>query len=115
MLGRPDMSYEVFAGDTLIGTSALELGDAPMGVAFGRMNPAAAYLRRLHAGPNRLDLRVRPVGGDFFQVHGGVLVVDESAELGADGLEVTIFGMGYPEYEECFPHHVRAYAEHFKE
>ena len=38
-LAGSEMRFAVFAGDTLVGHSALELGDPPMGLAFGRLFP----------------------------------------------------------------------------
>ncbi len=37
------MTFAIFSGSTLIGTSKLEHGDAPMGVAFGRFYPNEGY------------------------------------------------------------------------
>jgi hypothetical protein len=39
------MIFEIYAKDTLVGHSALELGDPPMGVAFGKFIPAEATER----------------------------------------------------------------------
>jgi len=37
------MKYKVYARDEQIGESELEMGDAPMGVAFGAMIPIGQY------------------------------------------------------------------------
>jgi len=109
--------YKVFAGKTLIGRSALESGDPPMGVASGRFLPLPAYssiqsqciasrdLPQVH-----LALSIaRPNGEPIPSAH-GVAILDYSAELGE--IEVHVVGIGYPLYGELFPHLAAAYHQH---
>jgi hypothetical protein len=42
-----------------------------------------------------------------------VQIIDYSAELGAEGIQVHVNGIGYPLYKELFPEHVAAYASQF--
>lgn len=106
--------YKVFAGKTLIGHSALESGDPPMGVASGRFLPLPAYSsiqsqciasRDLPQAHLALSI-ARPNGGPVPVDH-GVAILDYSVELGE--IEVHAVGIGYPLYGELFPHHVAAY------
>ena len=92
--------FLVFAGAERIGTSALEFGDRLMGVAAGRFIPEPAYaavqaavIATQNGSQLALGLRVvapdgRPLAGD-----GRVQIVDYSAELGADALEVHVIGI----------------------
>lgn len=114
--------FEVFSGTLLVGWSELELGDAPMGVAFGRFLPAPDYaaIRSVVAAasggplPDSLQLIIRDRDGLTLEAIGGVHLVDCSAELGVEGLEVSILGVPYPNYLTLFPQHVTAYEHQFK-
>lgn len=111
--------FGIYSKELLVGWSALELGDAPMGVAFGRFVPAPSY-RLIQAqviaaqGPasQGLQLSVRTPGGVPLDCI-GVCITDYSAELGASGLEVSVVGISDPPYAELFPHHVAAYERQF--
>jgi len=112
--------FEVLAGATLVGHSELEHGDAPMGVALGRFLPLPAYAKIQSAviaaregSQAHLNLEVRPIGGEALPSQAGVRINDYSAELGPEGLEVEILGIGYPLYAELFPAHVAAYRAQF--
>jgi hypothetical protein len=102
------LRFEVVAGDTVIGHSALEHGDPPMGVTHGRLHVTPAYASRQAGTP----LRVRPIDGEFFEPEGGVHTEDFSAEL--DEIEVSVLGIASAVYERYFPHHVKAYEDSFK-
>lgn len=103
------MRYEVFVADTAIGWSELENGDPPMGVAFGVLHSTQAYPAVLAGG----TLRVRPEGGTFFEPVGGVHIEDYSADLGEEGIEVSVVGLDAATYQHWFPLHVKAYEEQF--
>jgi hypothetical protein len=112
--------FEVLAGSVVVGHSDLELGDAPMGVAGGKFLPAPAYamLQALvvaarESSQAHLSLRVRLAEGQELPAQGGVQIIDYSAELGGEGMEVHVLGIGYPLYEELFPTHVAAYEAQF--
>jgi hypothetical protein len=112
--------FEVFVGPTLVGYSELESGDPPMGVAIGKFIPAPSYASFQPAiaavgigDQSHLQVSVRPSGGTALPAQGGAQILDFSAELGAEGMEVHVLGIGYPLYEELFPGHVAAYAAQF--
>lgn len=105
------MRYEVFSGDALIGWSDLEAGDPPMGVASGILRPTPAYPGALAAGN---QLRVRPEGGEFFEPAFGVHVENYSADLGPEGIEVSVVGIEAATYERWFSDHLRRYEEQFR-
>lgn len=113
--------FEIYAQGTLVGWSELEEGDAPMGCASGRFTPSSAYASFQEAVVNssegsqeHLHLSVRVAGGEELKPVGGVRLVDLVKELGeAEGLHVSVFGVGYPEYEALFPQHVAAYERQF--
>jgi hypothetical protein len=108
--------FEVYANEKLIGHTAFEGGDPPMGVASGRFIPvpdyAAIQIYFVSAGGNSVPgmaLSVRVSGGDVIACCGGVHLTDYSAELGPEGLEVSAIGIAYPQYQDLFPTHVAAY------
>jgi hypothetical protein len=114
--------FEVLASSTVIGHSDLESGDPPMGAACGRFNPLPSYSQVKEACvaardsyQDHLALSVRLVGGEPLPAQGGVQILDFSAELGAEEIEVHVVGIGYPLYQELFPGHVLAYENQFKE
>jgi hypothetical protein len=111
--------FQVFAGETLIGHSDLELGDAPMGGAEGKFLPSPAYaaiqaavVAAREESQDHLSLAVRVSGGRDLPAAGGVRILDYSDELGAERLQVSVLGIGYPLYGELFPEHVAAYKAH---
>jgi len=112
--------FAIYSSASLVGSSELELGDAPMGVAFGSFFPAAGYaaiqsIVVAAAGgplPEDLQLSVRDSNGEVLEASGGVHIADYSADLGQEGLEVSILGVPYPAYESLFPQHVAAYKRH---
>lgn len=115
------MRFDIFNGNTRVGWSALERGDAPMGCAFGRFYPEPEYVKikaqvvGTHVARDQLHLNVRTSEGEALEAVGGVRITDLSTELGdEEGLHVEVLGVGYPAYERLFPSHVRAYDELFK-
>ncbi len=104
--------FLVIAGTEVIGSTRLEAGDPPMGVAFGEFFPNERYAAFCQATP-LLETGVReveiqaPDGSVIPSV--GSYVRDMSAELGEEGIEVEALGIPYPLYESLFPEHVRAY------
>lgn len=112
--------FSIYSGEALIGWSELEFGDPPMGVAFGKFIPAPDYeairatvieLRGNDDGALRLSAQ-RADGMELDSL-GGVHIEDHSDELGEDGLEVSVLGIGYPLYEALFPKHVATYRRQF--
>ena len=110
--------FKVFAGTALIGHSALETGDPPMGVAFGKFIPLPSYasiqaqcVAARDLPQAHLALSIMCPNGDPLPAELGVAILDYSAELGE--IEVHAVGIGYPLYGELFPQHVVAYQKQF--
>lgn len=95
--------FEIYLDGRLIGHSALEKGDAPMGVAFGRLLPNSAYRRDLLTESSVINAKL----GETTIPSVGAYIEDYFEELGE--IEVTILVIGYPLYQELFPEHVTAY------
>jgi hypothetical protein len=103
--------YAVYSSNTLVGHSALEGGDPPMGVAIGQFFPLPAYeqiqvmvVSAFESSQERLNLVVVDTqSGLSIPAQGGVQILDVSKELGPEGMEVHVLGIGYPLYEELFP------------
>jgi len=114
------MRFEVKLGNEIIGFSELEGGDAPMGVAGGRLLPTPAYtsiqrycIEHRDCWVSLPGLTVSEVGCAPIECSGGVQITDFSPELGEAGIEVHIQGVPYPCYAELFPHHVETYKKQF--
>jgi hypothetical protein len=115
------MRFEVKLGNAVVGFSELEGGDAPMGIALGRLFPTPAYSsiqpycinhrERWAAIP---ELTVGLVGGAPIQCSGGIQIIDFSPELGEAGIQIHLNGVTNPPYSELFPHHVEAYKKQFR-
>ena len=112
--------FEIFAKDSLIGHSALEHGDAPMGVAFGIFRPAEGYRQIQRAcqanhDQSRLALSARTPEGLPIPCEGvNIMDVSHEFEDGDPGnIEVSVLGIPYPCYEELFPGHVADYQKRF--
>jgi len=109
--------FLVYAGDVLVGVSALEQGDPPMGVAFGSLIPVAAYDRiraecvANHADQTGLNLCVTTAEGVSIQC-AGVAILDCGLE--GEPPEVNVLGISHPPYGELFPAHVVAYEALFR-
>lgn len=112
-------NYKVFSGTTLIGYSALETGDPPMGAACGKFLPLPAYsaiqsqfISHRDLPQAHLALSIVCASGERLPAERGVAILDYSLELGE--IEVHAVGIGYPLYEQLFPHQVAAYAKQFR-
>ncbi len=104
------MRFEVVVDDVVVGWTALESGDSPMGVALGRLHPNDAYAD-VKSGSS---FRVQAAGGEFLEPSAGVHVEDHSAELGADAIEISVHGLDAAIYEKYFAAHLRAYEDRWK-
>jgi hypothetical protein len=118
----------IFYGDVLIGRSELECGDPPMGVAFGKFEPADDFAPLRHtmkpardgAGKEHHDMRyleglcVKTPDG-ITLVCAGVAVFECGEADNPFAWEVSCLGIEQPPYEELFPHHVKAYRDWFRE
>jgi hypothetical protein len=101
--------FHIYLGEYLIGTSNLEFGDPPMGVAFGRFEPNEAY-ENINVVRNSGNLSVRSGSGVILNSSGGVHIEGQLEE----GMEVSVLGIPHAEYEALFPQHVNAYERQFK-
>ncbi len=80
-----------------------------MGVAFGRFMPAAGYAtiqaacKSNHQEQSNLRLSVTTPSGQIVQC-AGVGILEGNGEV-----EVNVFGISHPDYEQLFPQHVAQY------
>lgn len=126
-------TYKILLEGKEVGTTMLEKADAPMGVAFGliefnEIGPPYHFFRD-YCLKNRvvintddlelelIDTQVIPQLKAFRQ--DGLEIKGEAGNcisgMKGEGYEISVLGIGYPFYEEEFPHHVQAYNEMFKE
>lgn len=120
--------YKIYLDNNLIGTSALEKADAPMGVVFGKITfinsnfgfdfweeycknsklqaNIFSELRALTT-PHIEWLSVYSIDEKEIKGIGGIYIEGMDTE----GYEITILGIGYPFYEIEFPHHCKNYKD----
>jgi len=124
--------YKIYLSGKELGTSKLEKGDAPMGVAFGKLdfivkNYGYSQIRN-YCIKNEIELtmdypkdkmistmtlnELKVVNEDGIEIKG---VGNQITGMDSEEYEIAIFGISYPFYEEEFPHHVKTYNEMFKE
>jgi hypothetical protein len=113
--------YAIYSSGTLVGHSALETGDPPMGVASGTFFAVPAYQQikskviaafessQAHLGLVAVDTQ----SGQALPAQGGTQILDASNLLGPEGIEVHVCGIGYPLYEQLFPGRHAAYEASF--
>ena len=120
--------FLIYSGDTLIGRSALEGGDPPMGVASGTFVPTDAFssfrsqMLRAKNGDvkSRVDIKIlsnlsaKTADGFLIVCSSGVEVLEYVEQGETFGIEVFCLGIEYPTYAELFPHHVQAYKDQFE-
>jgi hypothetical protein len=111
--------FRVLANGDVIGTTNLEFGDPPMGVAFGVFFPNERYAPFRDATP-LLETGVRAVSlqapdDTIVPAQVGAYIRDVEVEPGERELEVEALGIPYPQYDDLFPEHVRAYKAMFRE
>ena len=126
------MKYLIFLNKEEIGWTNLEYGDAPMGVVFGvihfhKKEYGYDWLKlfctkkeitittdypedKLITFSSDEYLKVKNEKGVEIKGVGG----NELGGMDGDKFDVSILGIGYPFYEEEFPHHVKEYNERFK-
>ncbi len=109
-------TFSIYSHEVLVGHSSLELGDPPMGVAFGLFRPVPEYSTiraeciANHADQTHLALTVRTENNTVLTC-AGVCIMD--CDDGPDSIEVNVLGISYPAYETLFPEHVAAYGRQF--
>lgn len=110
------MTFSVYANDEIIGTTQLESGDPPMGVAFGAMIPSQAYskykslfISKNYAATEKLELFVVSETGERLEPCSGVGIVDYSEEMGETMIEVNIMGLDLNLYQKYFSDHIETY------
>ena len=122
-------TYDIFLEDNKIGTTELERGDAPAGVAFGPiklLDISSGYeffkqycLKSKIEFTDHADEKLIMTGNIP-----NVKVTDKDgveikrigtyvSGMDSDTFDITIVGIAYPFYELEFPHHVKAYNEMF--
>lgn len=113
--------YAVYSTGKLVGHSALEGGDPPMGVAIGRFFPQPEYetIRPAVAAAfssSQDQLRLSVVDTETglpLPAEGGAQILDASDDVGPEGMEIHVLGIGYPLYEQLFPGRYAAYEASF--
>ena len=114
--------FSFWLDDFLIGHSKLERGDAPMGVAFGQFIPTDKF-EDYRSKAEVLDddsrkwqnLSVKTPNGYDLECFAGVVIIEYGPIDDVFAIEATCLGIGYPLYEELFPHHVKSYQEQWED
>jgi hypothetical protein len=121
-----ERKYKVFLDGKLIGTTALEFGDPPMGVAFGQLHTnqfafGYNYLKE-YCQINVIDLAFHTPEENLISsmtienlkvLNQEGIVIKANANqvtcLKDDYVEISLQGITDPTYEVEFPQHVSAY------
>lgn len=125
-----DKIYNILLDDKRIGTTKLEYGDPPMGVAFGEISfidiTTPYDFFKSYCKANNIEftdcaddkfistrtipnLKIKDDKGNEIKGLGNNVV-----GMNTDPFELTIEGIPYPFYGDEFPHHVKAYEERLK-
>ncbi len=117
--------YDIFLDGKIIGTTALEKADAPMGVVFGQIHFSNIdvdynFIKR-YCLENNIELVNDYPEDKLISTHTieNLKVVNEKgveikglgnqiSGMDGDEFEITVNGVTYPFFEEEFPHHVSA-------
>ncbi len=118
--------FSFYRGDTLVGHSRLESGDAPMAVASGEFFPSEAFASFRSEMTDAVNGAGR-IFGDW-RCLCGVTVRNQNGDvMDWQNVEISEFGdpespfayealcIGLDTYGEVFPDHVKAYADQFNE
>lgn len=121
--------YNILLDKNQIGTTKLEKADAPMGVVFGEIiffNILSGYdFFKQYCLKNAIDFTDYPEdklistrnipGLQMLDMDGNNIkgMACSISGMDSDIFEVSIEAIGYPFYEEEFPHHVKFYNEMF--
>ncbi|OYW83354.1 MAG: hypothetical protein B7Z26_00765 [Asticcacaulis sp. 32-58-5] len=104
------MIVEISSGNKLIGHSDLDCVDPSMGVAAGPFRPSLNYVRELHARTidgvyqAQKTVQLAVYSPEFGEINSeSAVIADYSQTLGE--MEITLLGIGYPEYETYFAKH----------
>lgn len=117
--------YNVFLGETNIGTTLLEKADAPIGVVFGNITfigIASPYTffkdyciqhhLRFTEYPEMHFIATFDIPDLMVVNDEGVAIKGISTEISGEakeGFKIYLLGVPYPLYGEEFPHHVENY------
>src|SRR5438128_293522 len=110
--------FSIYWNSTLIGRSALESGDPPMGVAFGKFLPTSEFAamrnQMVEDGPNLRRLTgLSAAAADGIRIDCAAVTVTETANADdPSSLEVECLGIEFPKYGDLFPEQLRKYEEH---
>ncbi len=111
--------YQIYSNSRLIGSTLLEYGDPPMGVAFGEFVPEPGYAlvqtecKSNHSDQTGLALTAHTESGLSIPCV-GVAVLDYSEHGEPPYIEATVLGIPYPTYSELFPEHVAEYDQRLR-
>ena len=121
-MGQIRFRFSILHNGRVIGWSALEFGDPPMGVAFGQFIASNAFDDFLSKEDGvGLDSTgalkwsgLALVEADFGPVPcDGIGLTRCVSDRGIE-LEVTALGVPYPEYATLFPLHIQEYETQFR-
>jgi hypothetical protein len=124
--------YKIYLNEKEIGTSKLEKGDAPMGVAFGKLsfidrNYGYSQIKN-YCTENGIELamdfsddkmistmtlnKLKVINENGIEIKG---IGNQITGMDNEEYEISIFGIAYPFYETEFPNLVKEYEDMLKE
>jgi len=113
--------FNIIANGTVIGRTAFEHGDAPMGVAFGAFLPvedfaefrATTPMTRQDDGGVCVWSNLVAMSAEGIALDGATVTVFVFGPELSEEMEVTAEGIPSPLYERVFAHHVQDYEARF--
>jgi len=103
------VKYEIRKEDIVVGVTALEGGDSPMGFVFGAVEPTESYTPDVDG--SGCSLYVIETGQEISSE--SITIEDHSKEMGEQCVEVTVVVRSAEEYEKYFKNHLEAYEKQF--
>lgn len=114
-----DNLFRIFYNGEWIGSSDLETGDPPMGVAMGRFFPEPCYFEYQHIfrkfwdeSQDHLDIVTVQPSGEILPA--SATRIDDHPEIEASDISVRVFGIEADLYKELFHGHWDAYNNSYK-
>lgn len=114
-----DNLFRIFYNGEWIGSSDLEIGDPPMGVAMGRFFPEPCYFeyqaifqKLWDESQDHLEIVTIQPSGE--KLPASATRIDDHPEIETSAISVRVFGIDAGLYKELFPGHWDAHDNSFK-
>jgi len=124
--------YKIKFDGVIIGETKFEKADPPMGVVYGEIINSSEIINyefiKSFCKKNKIELasdypedklistrtikQLKIISPQEIEIN---WLGNQITGMDGEGYQITIEGIGYPLYQEEFPHHIKEYNEKFKE